>query len=81
MIAISFAKLAANVFVHNGVKVFLFQEFVPTPVVVSMPLIFYTARFHRDFRTENAPIISDNNEKSCRIQDPFFLKISIIGMS
>lgn len=28
-----FAKLAANVFVHNGVKVFLFQEFVPTPVV------------------------------------------------
>lgn len=76
MIAISFAKLAANVFVHNGVKVFLFQEFVPTPVVVSMPLIFYTARFHRDFRTENVPIISDNNEKFyCRIQDPFFENI------
>uniref|UniRef100_A0A1I7ZZH6 Phosphoglucomutase-2 n=1 Tax=Steinernema glaseri TaxID=37863 RepID=A0A1I7ZZH6_9BILA len=28
-----FAQLAANVFMHNGIKVFLFSEVAPTPVV------------------------------------------------
>jgi hypothetical protein len=34
----SFADLAANVFIRNGIKVYIFSEVVPTPVLVRIIL-------------------------------------------